>query len=402
MVMKRPASSSATIMRRPAAAEKDEADTLLMKKPAGVSEVIMKQPAGNDSEEEYEDGDPDIGDADADDGNIVMKKPADMSEVIMKRPAGNDSEEENAADGDADGDPVMKKPASVGEQEDEATTLLMKRPAGVGEEIMKRPAGDNLEGKDEPDGDAETTDADVMKRPASAGEQEEGEAPKREGNNVMVDARVAARLVRRQQTLIDKLNAEKENLAQKVKDNRSALTRAEKVMEGLKEEARKKSRAVSNIKAAKRKKILEAKAERAKVLGARATTAIKAAKRRLDAVSDSLKSIQDKREDAHSILKRAQKKYDDAVQECSELEAQGQHVPEDGEKDLSAPGAWKPPGIAASKARAVAKIALDRAREVYEKVAAIAKSREEKADVAKARIDAAKKLRKAAEESVKL
>jgi len=192
------------------------------------------------------------------------------------------------------------------------------------------------------------------------------------------------------------------NLAQKVKDNRSALTRVEKVMEGLKEEARKKSRAVSNIKAAKRKKILEAKAERAKVLGARATTAIKAAKRRLDAVSDSLKSIQDKREDAHSILKRAQKKYDDAVQECSELEAQGQHVPEDGEKDLSAPGAWKPPGIAASKARAVAKIALDRAREVYEKVAAIAKSREEKADVAKARIDAAKKLRKAAEESVKL
>lgn len=271
----------------------------------------------------------------------------------------------------------------------------------MSEVTLKRPAGTDKEEEQEADGDSVTSDVDpVMKKPASAGEQdEEGKSAKSSGgSNVVVDARLAARAVRKQQTLIDKLNAEKEHLAQKAKDNRSALNSAEKVMEGLKEEARKKSRALTNVKSAKKKKILEAKAERARALGSKATAAIKTAKRRLDALSDSLKSVQSKAEDAHSMLKRAQRKFDEAEQECTELEAQGHHVPEEGEKDLSAPGAWKPPGIAASKARAVARVALDRAREVYERAAAAAKAKEERASTIKSSMEEQKKRRKAAEE----
>merc|ERR1712039_1120316 len=103
---------------------------------------------------------------------------------------------------------------------------------------------------------------------------------------------------------------------------------------------------------------------------------LRKAQKRAKKVKDNMAGIVERAADAESAYKRAQRTYDEAKKRCTQLKAQGEDVPEDGEKDLSAPGAWKPPGIQAAKDRSQAKAALAKAKAVWEKVSVIAEAKQ--------------------------
>jgi len=73
-------------------------------------------------------------------------------------------------------------------------------------------------------------------------------------------------------------------------------------------------------------------------------------------------------------------------------------VPEDGDKDVSAIGAWKPPGVIAAKARAAAKVVLLKAKAVWEKAALRAESRLQLQNSLKEKMTAAKQAKEEVDE----
>merc|ERR1712087_539438 len=82
--------------------------------------------------------------------------------------------------------------------------------------------------------------------------------------------------------------------------------------------------------------------------------------------------------DADAAYKRAQNNYEQAKKMCARLKKEGEEVPGEGEKDFSAPGAFKPPGLRAARERDAAKKELDKRKAVWEKAAAPNVSKQER------------------------
>uniref|UniRef100_A0A7S2NXH4 Uncharacterized protein n=1 Tax=Zooxanthella nutricula TaxID=1333877 RepID=A0A7S2NXH4_9DINO len=287
------------------------------------------------------------------------------------------------------GVPLMKKPAGARASAGEAPASTLKRPAAA--TLLKRPAA---AATNEEDG--EEFDKGEAVKQADANGPKEGDGS--DDKSKALQARAAVNEVRKQQRVVSRLLAEQERLSQKIKANRAAHRKAEQDLESLKEVAKKKSRSLGAIKAAKMRKQMEVKAMRAKSSGEKALAAEKSARKRMSQMRDGLAAVRTKAADAESACKRAQKAFDEAKKKCAQLKAQGEDVPEDGEKDLSAPGAWKPPGVTASKERSAAKAALEKAKAVWARAAEIAAAKEATHTTLKERMNEAKRKREAAEE----
>merc|ERR1719217_1476223 len=111
---------------------------------------------------------------------------------------------------------------------------------------------------------------------------------------------------------------------------------------------------------------MEAKATRAQASKDKAATMAKKAQKRLNGMKLKLGSVRRKAEEAESIYKRALKTYEEAKKRCNQFKAQGENVPAEGEKDLSAAGAWKSPAQRAARERDVAKAQLGKLKAVWE------------------------------------
>merc|ERR1712157_169726 len=105
------------------------------------------------------------------------------------------------------------------------------------------------------------TDAAVplLKKPAAASKNvnddeldADGEATQEQNEASL--ARNAVNAVRKQQRFIDRILASNESLAQKIKNNKSELRKAEKDMESMKEVAKKHTRKLGAKKSAQMRK----------------------------------------------------------------------------------------------------------------------------------------------------
>merc|ERR1719442_245271 len=115
----------------------------------------------------------------------------------------------------------------------------------------------------------------------------------------------------------------------------------------------------------------------------------------------SAKTVQGKAGDVEIVYKRAQKAYDDAKKECARLKKEGEEVPDEGEKDLSAPGAFKSLGLRAALARDAAKQQLAKAKVAWEKAAAPSSAKEERLKALKDKIKEIQQQQESAEADIK-
>merc|ERR1712176_737382 len=105
--------------------------------------------------------------------------------------------------------------------------------------------------------------------------------------------------------------------------------------------------------------------------------------------------------DAEMKFNRAQKAYDEAKKLCARLKKEGEHVPEEGEKDVSAPGAYKPPGLRAAKARDAAKQELTKMKAAFEKLLGPAAAKEERLKALKEKMKNIEQQQEEVEEAIK-
>jgi len=208
--------------------------------------------------------------------------------------------------------------------------------------------------------------------------------------NPAKEARTASQAVARQQRVVDKLTAEKDALTAKLKTNKDATKKAEQELENLKEFSRKRAIAAGRIRSAKNKVQREKQAAMAEKKQAKARLTLKASKKRLDGMRGALSAARSKSESATDAYKRATQAFDQAKKRCTERKESGEHVPEKGEKDLSAPGAWKPPGLQAAKARDVAEVVFVRMKAAWEKATAIFDMKESKQKAIKGKMQEVK------------
>jgi len=287
-----------------------------------------------------------------------------------------------------------------------ATLVMKKRPAAAVREcgddettmkVAKKPAAAVAH--------EEESGKDVMKKPSAAsrdvhGDGEEGDE-KEAFESPEQEARAAVKSVSQQQRLINKLSAENDKYLERVKNNKSLLRKAEKEMEGMKAEAQKKTRKLGDKMRSKIRKKMAGKSNRAKDKAERLTAKLKAVRKRYNKILKSAKTVQGKAGDVEIVYKRAQKAYDDAKKECARLKKQGEEVPDEGEKDLSASGAFKPPGLRAALARDAAKQQLAKARAAWEKAAAPSSAKEERLKALKDNIKEIQQQQESAEAEIK-
>merc|ERR1712107_816237 len=144
---------------------------------------------------------------------------------------------------------------------------------------------------------------------------------------------------------------------------------------------------------------MEGKANRAKEKGERLAENLKNVRKRYNKLRKSMKN--GKTGDAEMKFKRAQKNYDEAKKLCARLKKEGEEVPDEGEKDVSAPGAWKPPGLRAAKARDTAKQELMKTKALFEKIMAPAAAKEERLQALKEKMKAIEQQQEKTEEAIK-
>merc|ERR1712187_133705 len=149
---------------------------------------------------------------------------------------------------------------------------------------------------------------------------------------------------------------------------------------------------------AMRKKI-EGKANRAKEKGERLSENLKKVRKHYNKLRKSMKN--GKVGDAEIKLKRAQNAYDEAKKLCARLKKEGEDVPDEGEKDVSAPGAWKAPGLRAAKARDAAKEELRKAKAAWDKLAVPAAAKEERLKALKEKMKGIEQQQQEVEEAIK-
>merc|ERR1711920_774589 len=104
---------------------------------------------------------------------------------------------------------------------------------------------------------------------------------------------------------------------------------------------------------------------------------------------------------AESAYKKALNAYEEAKKKCKALKAQGEDVPDEGEKDVSAPGAYKPPGLRAAKERDAIKATLPKLKEAYEKTSAVASVKLQRINSLKEKMNEAQKVQETVEADMK-
>merc|ERR1712228_1085328 len=95
------------------------------------------------------------------------------------------------------------------------------------------------------------------------------------------------------------------------------------------------------------------------------------------------------------------KTYDEAKKKCKQLKDAGEDVPDEGEKDVSAPGAYKSPGVRAAKERDTLKASLSKLKATWEKASEVASKKLRIINGLKEKINDAKKKQEEAEEDEK-
>merc|ERR1712217_70368 len=201
--------------------------------------------------------------------------------------------------------------------------------------------------------------------------------------------------------LMDRINAENEKLALKMKENRSKLRQAEKVMDDLKAVATKHTRKLGAKRGAIMRKKMAAKQMRAKAAGERAAEKFKKARKMVFGMRKKGSAVKEKASSAEAAYKKALNTYEEAKKKCKALKAQGEDVPEEGEKDLSAPGVYKPPGLRAAKERDAIKATLPKLKDAYEKTSAVASVKMERINSLKDKMSKAQRLQEAAAAELK-
>jgi len=191
-----------------------------------------------------------------------------------------------------------------------------------------------------------------------------------------------------------------EDLAKKMKTNKDAIRKLEKEMEEHKSVLANKRRILNREKNKKIQAMEEKRAARVARSRKIANKKLKRAQAKLNAVSQRMRGVKGRKEDAETTLKRAQSKVDQANQEIKALKAKGEHVPDDHRDDFSSPHAWKPPGYRAAKALAEAKEALAKAQSVFKKANAEFQSRDVKRKATLDMLEQAQQMKKSALSSV--
>merc|ERR1712083_266096 len=105
--------------------------------------------------------------------------------------------------------------------------------------------------------------------------------------------------------------------------------------------------------------------------------------------------------DAEQAYKKAQKAYDEAKKKCKQLKDAGEDVPDEGEKDVSAPGAYKPPGLRAAKERDAIKATLPKLKEAYDKTSTVASAKLQRINSFKEKMNEAQKVQETLEAEMK-
>lgn len=211
-----------------------------------------------------------------------------------------------------------------------------------------------------------------------------------EGQVKLQDFRNASKDVAKKQRLIQVLANARAKLDEKINANKKFSRAAEKELEELRNIASNKRRAAKRIQDDKIQKMLAKKKGRSASRKASASAALGNAAKRTRKLSGMLNKAKSKVAPYREALERAEARLKNAEKKCKELKANGEEVPADGERDYSAPGAWKPPGIMAAKERTMAKDALAKAKSAYEKVSGGLESKQARLQEAKEKLSAAK------------
>merc|ERR1711957_1014984 len=242
----------------------------------------------------------------------------------------------------------------------------------------------------------------TLKRPAAAASEDvrEGTDEAQEVNQA-VDARAAVKDVNKQKRILTKLETENERLLEKIKNNKTLIRKESKQLDELKDIAQNKSRKLGDkLRKSIRKKMV-GKVNRAKDKVERVENRLKAVRKRYNKTRKSAGKVKGRAGDVEANFKRAERSYDDAKKLCARLKKEGDDVPDEGDKDLSAPGAFKPPGVKAALARDNAKREFLKMKAIYEKAAAPAGKKEEMLKALKEKMKSIEEERDKADEEIK-
>merc|ERR1712217_205321 len=149
------------------------------------------------------------------------------------------------------------------------------------------------------------------------------------------------------------------------------------------------------------RKRMAAKQMRAQAAGDRAAERFKKARKMVFGMRKKTAAIREKASTAESAYKKALSAYEEAKKKCKTLKAQGEDVPDEGEKDVSAPGAYKPPVLRAAKERDAIKATLPKLKEAYEKTSAVASVKLQRINSLKEKMSDAQRLQEEAEAQLK-
>eukprot|EP00930_Biecheleria_cincta_P004958 TRINITY_DN105886_c0_g1_i1.p1 TRINITY_DN105886_c0_g1~~TRINITY_DN105886_c0_g1_i1.p1 ORF type:complete len:451 (-),score=169.09 TRINITY_DN105886_c0_g1_i1:184-1536(-) len=374
---------SARVLKRPAAEEHNAGD-----------EVEEEEEEDEGSEEQADNDDQ----GDDDDG--VKKRPSRRN---MKRPAAAQEEEageEDEEEDDDDDDEEEEEDAAQDNDDDDENEVddeVRKRPSA----LMKRPSAAAEEGSRE--------SADISKKPASSMDDEENRhqtepesasAAAAAARLVKQDHRAAVLAVRQKQRFIEKLETQREALAQKTKGINAALRQAHKELEDLKDVSRRKGRALATVNSRKKAQFMEKKAQQASRIHSAAQKTIKATRKRIGSAEASWKAANDKLEVAESHRRQQQARLADAEKKCQALKAKKEYVPDpDDTSDwkFSHKSAPLAPGVAAAKALHFAKEALAKGTGEWKRMKDLADEKERKFRAAKEQLKKAKEKQQTAD-----
>merc|ERR1712151_1435180 len=136
-------------------------------------------------------------------------------------------------------------------------------------------------------------------------------------------------------------------------------------------------------------------------MGERAEEKFKKARKMLFGMRKKTSAVREKASSAESAYKKALSAYEEAKKKCKTLKAQGEDVPDEGEKDVSAPGAYKPPVLRAAKERDAIKATLPKLKEAYEKTSAVASVKLQRINSLKEKMNDAQKVQETVEAELK-
>jgi len=230
-----------------------------------------------------------------------------------------------------------------------------------------------------------TKKSKISKKPAakedSSEEEEDDEAAQEkkatEGKAKVQDMKDAYKEVAKKQRVLQQLERVRAKMSEKIKENQKEARKCQKEIDDLKNVASSKRRAAKKIEDPKVQRMLMGRMGRALAKRGSGKAKARAAEARLRKSKKLLKGAKEKAMPLKEALERAQGRLKVAEKKCKELRDKGEHVPADGERDFSAPGAYKPPGVAAAHERKAAKENLAKAEAACGRVNTAVAAREQ-------------------------